>query len=273
MTELKKTTFNVPKMDCPSEEKLVRMALEGRPGIQTLTFDLGTRRLFVLHDSAPNDVLRLLTPLGFGAEIALTEKASGAPTKTPEEQASDDAGEGRVLKQLLAINATMFVVELGLGWIAQSTGLIADSLDMFSDAAVYALSLYAVGRSIALKRRSARISGIFQLFLALGAFTEVVRRFFAGSEPQAPMMMGVAALALAANVTCLWLLAKHRKGEVHMKASWIFSTNDVIANLGVIVAGVLVNITQSPVPDLVVGAVIGSVVFSGALRILRLSKG
>jgi Co/Zn/Cd efflux system component len=83
--------------------------------------------------------------------------------------------------------------------------------------------------------------------------------------------MGVAAIALVANATCMWLLAAHRRDGAHMKASWIFTTNDVIANAGVIAGGVLVRVTASALPDLVVGAIIGVVVLTGALRILRVS--
>lgn len=109
-----------------------------------------------------------------------------------------------------------------------------------------------------------------QLALALGALFEVARRFLRGSEPEPLWMMGVAAIALVANVSCLRLIARHRHGGAHMKASYIFSTNDVIANIGVIAAGVLVVVTESSYPDLVVGVIIGAVVLSGAVRILRI---
>ena len=164
----------------------------------------------------------------------------------------------------------MFVAEQAAGWIASSAGLLADSLDMLADAFVYGIALYAVGRAKALKRRAAHISGWLQLALALGAFAEVLRRFVFGSEPEPGYMMVVALAALVANVACLALIARHREGGVHMKASWIFSTNDVIANVGVIVAGALVAWTGSRFPDLAIGAVIALVVVSGAVRILRL---
>jgi Co/Zn/Cd efflux system component len=83
-------------------------------------------------------------------------------------------------------------------------------------------------------------------------------------------MLGIALLALAANLACLALLTRHREGGVHMKASWIFSTNDVLANLGVIIAGVLVAWTGSNYPDLMIGALIALLVANGARRILRL---
>lgn len=266
MTE---TTFEVPGMDCPSEERLIRMALEPEATVRDLRFDLGARRVVVRHDGEPQLILARLLPLGFGARIAETRPAREPDSPEPR---PDDAAEASVLKQLLVINATMFVVEIGIGIAAQSAGLIADSVDMISDAAVYGLSLYGVGRDVVHKQRAARLSGVVQTVLALGVLVEVVRRAIAGSEPFGPLMIGVSFVALVANVACMALISKHRNGGVHMKASWIFSTNDVIANLGVILAGALVALTGSAIPDLVVGSLIALIVFVGAVRILRLAR-
>jgi Co/Zn/Cd efflux system component len=174
------------------------------------------------------------------------------------------------LRTLLAINASMFVVELLAGWLAESTGLLADSLDMLADAAVYGLALAAAGREPARQLRAAHVSGWLQLVLALGALQEVLRRAVFGSAPEPPVMIGISALALVANATCLALVARHRHAGAHMKASFIFSSNDVLANLGVIAAGALVSWTGSRVPDLAIGGAIAAVVLLGALRILRL---
>nr|MBV6629559.1 cation transporter [Oceanococcus sp. HetDA_MAG_MS8] len=177
--------------------------------------------------------------------------------------------ERRVLITLMAINGVMFIAEFLLGWLGQSTGLIADSLDMLADALVYATSLYAVGRAASIKRTAARLSGWLQIVLACLVLIDVARRGWFGSEPVGAWMIGVAAVALIANVSCLWLIRKHRDGEVHMRAAWIFSANDVIANAGVILAGVLVLATGSRWPDLVIGLIVALVVFSGGIRILR----
>ncbi|MEQ8692581.1 MAG: cation transporter [Pseudomonadales bacterium] len=176
--------------------------------------------------------------------------------------------QARMLWVVLAINASMFVAEFVLGIIAQSTGLIADSLDMLADATVYAISLYAVGRATTVKTRAALLSGFFQIALAFGVAGEILRRVIWGSEPEALYMIGVSAIALVANVICLALLAKHRDGEVHMRASWVFSKNDVIANCGVIVSGVLVATLDSRWPDLAVGAIIVFVVMRGGINII-----
>ena len=176
--------------------------------------------------------------------------------------------ERRVLVLLLAINASMFLAELILGIVAESMGLIADSLDMLADAAVYGVGLYAVGRAKVIKIRAANLSGVFQVVLAIGVAGEILRRMIWGSDPEPVYMIAVSLAALIANLVCLVLISKYRKGDVHMRASWIFSKNDVIANAGVVVGGCLVYGFGSRWPDLVIGAFIVVVVLRGGLEIV-----
>lgn len=176
--------------------------------------------------------------------------------------------ERRALWMLLGINGTMFVGEAVAGWLGQSTGLLADSLDMLADASVYGIALYAVGRSRGLQATAATASGVLQIALGLGVVFEVVRRYLYGSEPVSALMMGVGTIAFIANVACLAILAKHRSGGVHMRASWIFSTNDVIANIGVVVSGGLVLLLGSRLPDLIIGGLISALVIRGGVKIL-----
>lgn len=183
-----------------------------------------------------------------------------------------DGEQKAVLYWLLGINAVMFVLELGVGWFAQSTGLIADSLDMLADAIVYGIALYAVGRAVSDKARAALVSGYFQLLLAILILTDILRRVVLGSEPASQLMMGMGLIALVANVTCMLLIQKHRHGEVHMRASWIFSTNDVLANLGVIMSGALVAWVGSRWPDLIIGGLIVVLILRGAWMILADAK-
>lgn len=250
-------------MDCPSEERVIRLALEGADGLRHVGIDLSARTVTLYHDGPLAPLQAKLAALGFGAELL------GAEAAAPP-QATTDRDEAGVLRTLLAINAAMFVCELAAGLWAQSTGLIADALDMLADASVYGLSLYAVGRSAAGKLRVAHLSGWLQLLLAGGALAEVLRRALSGSEPEPLWMSGVALLALAANLACLLLMARHRDGGAHMKASWIFSTNDALANVGIIVAGALVAATGSRWPDLAIGTAIALLIAGGALRILKL---
>lgn len=264
------STFNIPKMDCPSEERLIRLALSGFGTIQALLFDLPNRQLTVLHDGPVDPVSAKLATLGLGSQITQTRPADAEQVQQAEDSVLTEVAESRTLRWLLGINATMFLVEMTAGIIAQSAGLIADSLDMFADAAVYGLALYAVGRAASYQMKAARFAGALQLILALGVLLEVARRFLFGSDPQSMTMIAIACVALIANSVCLGLIHKHRHGGVHMKASWIFSANDVLINLGVITAGVLVLWTGSNIPDLVIGTIVGLIVINGACRILAL---
>lgn len=264
--------FHVAHMDCPAEEQLVRMQLAGNDAVKRLAFDLQARTVVVTHAGDEAEIERQMQALNLGAMVVERSQADAATLAN--ELSSDLAGEARQRKFLLivlAINAALFVVELGAGWLAGSLGLVADSLDMLADALVYGLSLYAVGKAARHKRAVAQISGWFQLSLAVFGLVEVVRRFLgAGEEPNFSLMIGISLLALAGNVASLLVLQRAASREVHMQASWIFTTNDVLVNLGVIVAGALVAVTGSQWPDLVVGAAVFCLVAYGAWRILKL---
>ncbi|MEW6983093.1 cation transporter [Colwelliaceae bacterium 6471] len=183
-----------------------------------------------------------------------------------------DKLEKKTLIALLSINGFMFVAELTFGWLAQSTGLIADSLDMLADATVYGFSLYVVGKGILHQAKAAQVSGLVQIMLGLGVLFEVLRRLLYGSEPQSTLIVLAGAVALLANIICLVLVSKHKEGGVHMRASWIFSINDLIANLGVIISGVLVAIIGNRFPDLIVGTIISLIVVRGGIKILKDAK-
>lgn len=181
---------------------------------------------------------------------------------------SDHLGR-RALTTLFALNGTMFVVELVSGWRADSMGLIADGLDMGADAAVYLVALLAIGAAESRKLRAARFAGRVQLALAVLALLELARRAVMGSAPEPPTMVAVSLVALAVNVWCLVVLRRHRHGEVHLQAAWIFSATDVQANLGVLLAGGLVALLDSMIPDLVIGLIVCALVLRGAIRIGR----
>jgi len=181
----------------------------------------------------------------------------------------EDSPARRVLWVALGLNAGMAVVETAVGLRAESTGLLADALDMLSDAAAYAIALLAIGRSGSFKAGAARLSGSLLFLLGIGVLVEVGRRAIYGSNPDGLPMMVTAALALAVNATVLVLLRPARSGEVHIRAAWIFTRADVVANAGVIISGLIVAATGLRYADLVVGAAIGVYVIREALEILR----
>lgn len=263
---MQKTTFTILKLDCPSEEQMIRMKLDGLKEIQGLEFDIQHRKLTVYHTDNHLGILKRLDSLNFDTTFIDTVVAEGiAP--------DDHKLQRRLLWSVLAINFFFFVLEILTGFLSNSMGLVADSLDMMADSIVYGLALFAVGSSLHRKKKVAGLSGYFQLSLAIVGFIEVIRRFI-GSEsiPAFQIMIIISVLALIGNVTCLYLLQKSKSKEAHMQASMIFTSNDVIVNLGVIVAGILVYLTSSKYPDLIIGIIVFGIVGRGAISILNLSR-
>jgi Co/Zn/Cd efflux system component len=258
------TSYIIARMDCSSEEQMVRMKLSLIQGIHFLEFDIPNRKLTVYHDTAPETILQKLEELDLGASLLETEETV--------KEVSAVGTDRKLLVQVLVINFVFFVLELVFGVFSGSMGLIADSLDMLADSLVYGMALLVAGSSVVMQKRTARVAGVVQLVLAVAGIAEVFRRFFGtASGPDFQTMIIVSFSALIANAVTLLLLQKSNNKEVHMQASMIFTSNDVIANLGVVVAGVLVYLTGSGYPDLIVGILVFLLVGRGAFRIYRLS--
>lgn len=262
-----KSTYRVSKLDCPSEEQMIRMKLEPLSGIEQLVFDIENRTLEVYHKGEPEPIAGALDSLDLGAERQTTEAVDHGPVLISH------GSEHRALWTVLIINFGFFLVEIIAGLIAGSMGLLGDSLDMLADSFVYGLSLMAVGKALSYKQQVARLSGWGQLLLALLGFLEVIRRFLGMTEmPVFEVMIVVAAFALIGNVISLMVINRAKSDEIHMQASAIFTSNDIIVNLGVITAGILVKLTATAYPDLVIGAILFMVVARGAFRIMKLAR-
>ena len=253
-------------MDCPSEEQMIRMKLDGMSQIKELKFDIQNRLLEVIHEENIEPIESSIDDLDFDSSRLETTDIDWTAAK-------DQGIQRKALWIILVINFALFVVEITTGFISNSMGLVADSIDMLADSLVYGLSLYAVGSHLARKKNIAKISGYFQLSLAILGFVEVVRRFLgAGDVPVFQTMIIISLIALAGNVASLLVLQRAKTDEVHMKASMIFTSNDIAANLGVILAGTIVFYTNSKIPDLAIGAIVFFLVARGAFRILKLAK-
>lgn len=169
--------------------------------------------------------------------------------------------QARVLWIVLAINLAMFAVEFGAGLRAESLSLTGDSLDMLGDALVYGTSLYVIHRSAKAQAGAALLKGVIMFGFAIAVFTRAVYQFVAGAAPTAEIMGVVGLLALVANLICLLLLTRHRQDNLNMSSVWLCSRNDIVANTSVLVAAGLVLLTQSPMPDLLVGLLL-TIVFA-----------
>lgn len=266
---MQKTIFEISKMDCSAEENLIRLKLDGIPGIYNIVFDIPGRRLIVYHDNQLKLIEKSLNDLNLGSKRLQTEKIDQIDQTGMQEQTS----QRKLLQIVLVINFAFFLLEMTFGLISRSMGLVGDSLDMLADSFVYGISLWAVGGTLSKKKRIAKLTGYFQVTLAIIGFVEVFRRFIGGEKlPNFYTMIIVSIFALAANASSLYVLQKSKSNDAHIRASMICTSNDVIVNFGVIMAGLLVHWLKSNKPDLIVGAIVFILVFQGAIRILKLGK-
>ncbi|GAL86093.1 Co/Zn/Cd efflux system protein [Sporocytophaga myxococcoides] len=243
------------------------MKLDGIEEIKSLDFDIPNRKLTVYHFGNLRDIEKSIHDLNFNASLIKTESVESLSFIEVSKNQS------KLLWTVLLINFVFFVIEVVSGFLSRSMGLVSDSLDMLADSLVYGLSLYAVGSSVSKKKNVAKISGYFQLVLALFGFAEVVRRFLGYEKvPDFATMVIISVFALLANVICLYLLQKSNDKEAHMQASMIFTSNDIVINLSVIAAGFLVYFLNSKYPDLIIGTAVFIIVARGAFRILNLAK-
>ncbi|TFW13350.1 cation transporter [Massilia arenosa] len=178
------------------------------------------------------------------------------------------ASHGRVLWIVLAINAVMFLVEGAAGWMAQSTSLLADALDMFGDALVYGFSLFVLARSARWQAGAALAKGVFMLVFGLGVFGEALHKMLVPVMPGVETMGAVGAVALFANLVCFGLLYRHRGDNLNMSSTWLCSRNDLFANVGVLGAAVASYTWTSRWPDVIVGVAIAALFVRSALSVL-----
>lgn len=264
-----KSTFYVEKMDCPCEVNLIRMTLNELTSIQHLEADLAQRRITILHTCQVDILTEKLQSLALGTRLESSEQAEEslvAPTSSAHQ-------EKKLLITVLMVNAIFFLIESIIGFLFQSMGLMADALDMLADALVYGMALIVVGKSILHKQRIAQFSGYIQIILAIIGIIEVLRRYMGAESYPSPIAMATMSfLALVGNAYCLWLLQRNNSQEAHMRASLIFSANDVLINIGIIFTALAVWLTGSSLPDLIIGTVVFVLVLRGAWRILQIAK-
>jgi Co/Zn/Cd efflux system component len=163
----------------------------------------------------------------------------------------------------------MFLLEAGTGIISHSTALLADSVDMLGDGMVYGVSLYAISRGVMWQVRAAFLKGIVMAAFGLGVLTQVIYTILHGLVPTAVVMEMVGVAALTANILCLLLLWRHRGDDINMRSAWLCSRNDVIGNVGVLVAAIGVSLSGSAWPDIVIGLLVAALFCRTAIHVLR----
>ena len=174
----------------------------------------------------------------------------------------------RVLTIVLIINALLFFVEAAAGLLANSTALLADSLDMLGDALVYGFSLYVLWRSAEWKAVAAIVKGSVMALFGAGVLAEAGYKMWAGVVPTAETMGIVGILVLIGNAACFFALYRHRSDDINMRSTWVCSRNDILANISVLVAAAGVKTFGASWPDIVVGAGIAALFLRSASTVL-----
>ena len=180
--------------------------------------------------------------------------------------------QSKVLWIILVINAVMFVVEFSGGIKAASLSLTGDSLDMLGDALVYGCSLYVIQKGKKAQARSAILKGGIMLLSAIAVFARATYQLFAQTVPTVQLMGEIGILALVANLICFLLLIRHRNDNINMSSVWLCSRNDIIANTSVLLTAGLVLLTNSFLPDFILGLLLTVIFAQSAGKVLTQAR-
>lgn len=179
----------------------------------------------------------------------------------------------RILWVVLALNATMFFVEVYAGLAAGSVSLQADALDFLGDAANYGISLYVLAMAFRWRASAALLKGLTMGAFGVWVFGLTAYHFINGGVPSAMVMGGIGTLALAVNVLSAVLLFAYRKGDSNMRSVWLCSRNDALGNIAVLLAASGVFVTNTGWPDLAVGTIMAALAVTASIQIVRQALG
>lgn len=191
------------------------------------------------------------------------------PLPKPDRDSGVPPAYKRALWVVVLLNVGYGVVEMAGGFMSGSQALKADALDFLGDGLITLLGLLAVGWSLRWRARSALIQGLFLGALGLGVLVTTAYRLLVQQRPEAELMGLFGGIALVVNVIAAVVLIPHRTGDANARAIWLFSRNDAIGNVAVVLAGVMVALTGTAWPDLVVAVVIGTLFIHSSWSIVR----
>ena len=178
----------------------------------------------------------------------------------------------RALWIALIVNAAMFFVEIIFSNISGSVSLLADAIDFFGDAANYALSLWVLASVLATRAKLALCKGGVMLWYGVFVLLKTLWAAYQGSVPEAALMGTIGLIALAANVGVAWLLYAYREGDANMRAVWLCTRNDALANIAIVLAALGVFGTASRWPDLGVALFMAGLAMSSGVQVIRRAR-
>lgn len=266
--------YQITGMDCSSCAEKIQSAVAKLPGVEEARVSIASSRMVLAVDDAP---LRLpeveATVKGLGYQLDREQSASTADDpERPKNLSHVTPAYRRALWIVVLINVGYGVVEVFAGFLARSQALKADSLDFLGDGLISFLGLLAIGWSLAWRARSALIQGLFLATLGFGVLLNTAYRLLVLNQPEAELMGGFGLVALVANVAAALVLIPHRAGDANMRAVWLFSRNDALGNLAVVIAAGLVFWTKTAWPDLAVAVIISGLFLQSAWSIIRSAR-
>jgi Co/Zn/Cd efflux system component/copper chaperone CopZ len=263
----------VAGMDCPSCAAKIEKATREIAGIGDVQVSIATQIMTLKVDESSGSlaaVERAVTSLGY----QLNRLGDGLGQRDGDDELPRDVSHitpayRRALWIVVLLNVGYGLVEMTGGFLSGSQALKADALDFLGDGAITLLSLIAIGWSLAWRARSALIQGVFLAVLGVGVLTATGYRIFVLNQPEAELMGLFGLIALAVNVSAAIVLIPHRRGDANVRAVWLFSRNDAIGNVAVVIAAGFVAWTGKPWPDLVVAAAIAGLFLQSSWSIIQ----
>jgi Co/Zn/Cd efflux system component/copper chaperone CopZ len=259
--------FRVIGMDSADDAAHVENAVRKVQSAETARVSAASQ-LLTLPDQVDPQVVEsiraVVADLGYRLEPADAPTPSKPPHLLPSYR--------RALWIVVALNLGYGIIEAVGGFLAGSQALKADALDFVGDGLITILGLVAIRRSPAWRARTAMLQGGFLALLGLGVLSNTVYRALVHEMPNSEAMGVLAAFALIVNLVSAAVLVPHRSGDANVRAVWLFSRNDAVGNLLVLVAAGLVAVTGTPWPDVLVGAVVAALFLQSSLVIMRSAK-
>lgn len=269
--------YRVTGMDCANDATEIAQAARAVPGVDTVKVSTATHvmTIRVWDAGVLPEAERAVAMIGYQLDRMDTPGVEG---RAGSDANDDDLPKGlsyiapgyrRALWIVVLLNVGYGVVEGAAGFLSNSQALKADALDFVGDGLITFLGLLAIGWSLAWRARSALLQGLFLGALGLSVLATTAYRVLVQQQPDAEMMGMFGGIALAVNLAAALVLIPHRTGDANARAVWLFSRNDAIGNMAVVVAAGLVAWTDTPWPDLVVAIVIAGLFLQSSWSIVR----
>lgn len=274
--------YHVTGMDCASCAAKIEGAARKVSGVSDVKVSIASQVMTLEVDDPAARlpvVESAVTELGYQLDRIDAPKASGSEHDHDEDGDDDDdripdlshvtPAYKRALWIVVLLNVGYGIVQIFGSFVAGSQAVQADSLDFIGDGLISFLGLIAIGWGLAARARTALLQGIFLALLGFGVIGSTVYRVFVENEPQTLLMAAFGFAAFIVNVLAAVVLIPHRKGDANMRAVWLFSRNDAIGNLAVVVAAGVVWVLNSPWPDLIVAFAVAGLFLQSAWSIIR----